>query len=103
MLPYPGLIKCGWIVQKRSAELHSISITANRFISRRFSKGFGLAGVRMEFRVYAAFGYVTKVVSNGSRKRETPCHTSQLVAALPRCAVSRCIVDFQSAAYSISQ
>jgi len=58
-----GVIKLGG--SSRSAELHSISITANRFISRRFSKGFGLAGVRMEFRVYAAFGYVTKVVSNG--------------------------------------
>ena len=46
----------------------------------------------MEFRVYAAFGYVTKVVEQWppKRKRGTPCYFSQLVASLPRCVSPIC-------------
>jgi len=96
-----GVIKLGG--SSRSAELHSISITANRFISRRFSKGFGLAGVRMEFRVYAAFGYVTKVVSNGrvnAKLHATPRNWLRLCrAALYRrilfCRMSKSTMGFE--------
>ena len=43
----------------------------------------------MEFRGYAAFGYVTKVVSNGRVNAKLHATSRNLVAALPRCAVSQ--------------
>jgi hypothetical protein len=54
----------------------------------------------MEFRVYAAFGYVTKVVSNGRVNAGLHATSRQLDAAFPRCGVSHRIAEFDSAACS---
>jgi hypothetical protein len=60
------LIKRGGTFKKRSRSVVALSVSEEILSFREdFQRALDWRGVRMESRVYAAFGYVPKVVSNG--------------------------------------